>query len=69
MIFRPYHFNGQMAHPALAMVDGGQAEQVIATIFADPTIECIHSRNLYAGCFMFAIHWPTPVPGAGTPFS
>jgi Protein of unknown function (DUF1203) len=59
MIFRPYHFNGRMAYPALAMVDGGQAEQVIATMFADPTIELIHSRNLYAGCFMFAIHRST----------
>ncbi|MFN2503446.1 MAG: DUF1203 domain-containing protein [Acidimicrobiales bacterium] len=56
LIFRPYHFDGRMAYPALAMVEGRHAEQAIAEMFADPTIEVIHSRNLYAGCFMFGIH-------------
>ncbi len=58
MVFRPYHFDGRMAYPALAMVDGPQAELVIDTIFADPTIEMIHTRNVHAGCYMFAIHRP-----------
>lgn len=56
MVFRPYHVDGRMAYPALAMVDGPQAEQAIETIFADPTIEMIHTRNVHAGCYMFAIH-------------
>jgi len=64
MIFRPYHFDGRMAYPAIAMVDGPQAEQAIETIFADPTIEVIHSRNVYAGCYMFAIHRPASEPGS-----
>lgn len=55
MIFRPYHFDGRMAYPALAMVDGEHAEDAIAGMFTDPTVELIHSRNVYAGCFMFAI--------------
>ena len=58
MVFRPYHVDGRMAYPALAMVDGPEAEQAIAAMFADPTIEVIHARNVYAGCYMFAIHRP-----------
>ena len=53
LIFRPYHYGGRMAYPAIAMVDGLQAEQIIEKIFADPTIEVIHARNVYAGCYMF----------------
>ena len=49
-----------MAYPAIAMVDGPQAEQAIDKIFADPTIEMVHARNVHAGCYMFAIHRPTP---------
>jgi hypothetical protein len=64
MIFRPYHFDGCMAYPAIAMVDGPQAEQAIETIFADPTIEVIHTRNVYAGCYMFAIHRAEAEPSA-----
>jgi len=60
MIFRPYHEDGRIAHPAIAMVEGPGAEQAIDEIFADPTIEMIHSRNVYAGCYMFAIHRPSP---------
>jgi len=64
LIFRPYHDDGRMAYPAIAMVDGPQAKQAIAAIFADPTIEMIHARNVYAGCYMFAIHRPAPEPPA-----
>lgn len=60
MIFRPYHKDGRMAYPAITMVEGPRAEQAIDEIFADPTIEMIHSRNVYAGCYMFAIHRPSP---------
>jgi hypothetical protein len=58
MIFRPYHDDGRMAYPALAKVRADEAEEAIARIFADPSIEVIHARNIYAGCFMFAIHRP-----------
>ena len=67
MVFRPYHFDGRMAYPALAMVDGSQAEQSIEAMFADPTIEMIHSRNVYAGCYMFAIHRPAPEQSRQSP--
>jgi Protein of unknown function (DUF1203) len=70
LIFRPYHVDGRMAYAEIAMVDGPQAEQVIDRIFADPTIEMIHSRNVYAGCYMFAIHRPgaePPVETVGRP--
>lgn len=66
MIFRPYHYDGRMAYPALTMVEGPEAEQAIETIFADPAIEMIHSRNVYAGCYMFAIHRPASEPPAET---
>jgi len=64
LIFRPYHVDGRMAYAAITMVDGPQAEQAIAAIFADPTIEMIHARNVYAGCYMFAIDRSTPDPAA-----
>ncbi|MEJ7629409.1 MAG: DUF1203 domain-containing protein [Nocardioidaceae bacterium] len=56
MIFRPYDASGAMVYPALAMVEAEHAERVIATMLADPGIELIHARNVYAGCFMFTIH-------------
>jgi hypothetical protein len=37
------------------MGDGDTAETVISAIFADPTINFIHTRNVHAGCFMFSI--------------
>jgi hypothetical protein len=33
-----------------------------ATIFADPTITFIHTRNAYARCFMFSISRADAVP-------
>ncbi len=56
MVFRPYHYSGEMAYEALAKVDGKDAEAAIATMFDDPTVGVIHARNVMAGCFMFAIH-------------
>lgn len=60
MVFRPYRYDGRIAYDAIAMGDGVSAEQVIADIFADRTVEFIHTRNVYAGCFMFAITRPVP---------
>jgi hypothetical protein len=56
MVFRPYYRDGGMAYPAISLVDGPDAERAIAEIFADPDIDRIHTRNVRAGCYMFAIH-------------
>jgi len=37
------------------MGEGPTAESLISSIFADPTIKFIHTRNVHAGCFMFGI--------------
>jgi len=64
MVFRPYRYDGVIAYDAIQMSDAESAEALIADIFADPTIEFIHTRNVYAGCFMFRIsrpHGSTPL--------
>jgi len=58
MVFRPYRYDGVMAYDAIQMGDAESAEALIADIFTDPTIEYIHTRNVYAGCFMFRISRP-----------
>jgi Protein of unknown function (DUF1203) len=58
LVFRPYRFDGWMAYSAIAIADGSRAEKVVEEIFADPAIEMIHTRNVYAGCYMFAIDRP-----------
>ena len=60
MVFRPYrHHVGldcdAIAYDAIQMGEGATAESLIASIFADPTIMFIHTRNVHAGCFMFSI--------------
>jgi Protein of unknown function (DUF1203) len=60
MVFRPYRRHAELdcdaiAYDAIQMGDGGTAETLIGAIFADPTIDFIHTRNVYAGCFMFSI--------------
>jgi hypothetical protein len=56
MVFRPYHSDGRMAYAAITTADVTTADHVIDEIFGDPTIQVIHTRNVLAGCFMFAIH-------------
>ena len=58
MVFRPYRYDGVIAYDAIQMGDAKTAEALIADIFADPTIEFIHTRNVYAGCYMFRIGRP-----------
>ena len=58
MVFRPYRYDGVIAYDAIQMGDGATAEKLIAEILADPTIEFVHTRNVYAGCFMFCISRP-----------
>jgi Protein of unknown function (DUF1203) len=57
MVFRPYHDDGRMAYAAITTGDANTAERTIDEIFtSDPTIDVIHTRNVLAGCYMFAIH-------------
>jgi hypothetical protein len=60
MVFRPYRHDAELncdaiAYDAIKMGEGATAETLIADIFADPAINFIHTRNVYAGCFMFSI--------------
>ena len=55
-VFRAYDAGGRMVYGGNAMVEGRDAEAAIARIFADPAVAFIHSRNVLAGCYMFAIH-------------
>lgn len=55
-LFRAYDADGQQVHNQI--VEGADAEQAIAGLFARPEIAYLHSRNLLAGCFMFAISRP-----------
>lgn len=63
MIFRPYRTDGVIAYEAIQKGDGRTAEELIASMFAVPDIEFIHTRNVYAGCYMFTITRP-PAPSA-----
>jgi hypothetical protein len=60
MVFRPYRHHAELncdaiAYDAIRMGEGATAEALIGSIFADPTIGFIHTRNVQAGCFMFSI--------------
>jgi hypothetical protein len=36
--------------------EGGAAEEAIAGLFADAEAVVVHSRNVEAGCYMFAVY-------------
>lgn len=60
MVFRPYRHHAGLncdaiAYDAIQIGEGATAETLISTIFADPAINFIHTRNVRAGCFMFSI--------------
>jgi Protein of unknown function (DUF1203) len=60
MVFRPYRHDPELncdtiAYDAIQIGEGATAESLISSIFADPTINFIHTRNVHAGCFMFSI--------------
>jgi len=72
MVFRPYRHHAELncdaiAYDAIQMGEGATAEALIGRIFADPTIEFIHTRNVHAGCFMFGITRADVGPGSGGP--
>ena len=48
----------EVAQGKLPRVKPPAAETVIASLLADPAIEFIHARNVYAGCYMFCISRP-----------
>ena len=37
------------------MGDASTADALVAEMFSDPEIEFVHTRNVHAGCYMFAI--------------
>ena len=39
----------------LTITDGANAEEAILGMLADPAAVVVHSRNVKAGCYMFAI--------------
>ena len=60
MVFRPYRHHAELdcdaiAYDAIQISGGATAENLIGAIFADATIDFIHTRNVHAGCFMFSI--------------
>jgi hypothetical protein len=45
------------------IVEGRDAETAIADLFARPDVDHVHSRNVLAGCYMFAITRPEQATG------
>lgn len=52
-VLRSYTAAGEMLDTAIA--DGQIAEAAILELFADPAAAVVHSRNVQAGCYLFAI--------------
>jgi len=53
LVLRSYTADGDVHH--LTITDGSSAETAIRELLADPAAVVVHSRNILAGCFMFAI--------------
>ena len=53
-LFRAYGFDGRQVHNQI--VEPADAESAITDLFQRPDVGFIHSRNMLAGCYMFAIH-------------
>ena len=56
-LFRAYGPTGRQVHNQI--VEGRDAEAVIADLFDRADIDVIHSRNVLAGCYMFTIRRAT----------
>ena len=52
-VLRSYSAVGDVV--GLTITDGATAEQAIGGLLADPAAVVVHSRNVQAGCYMFAI--------------
>ena len=53
-VLRAYDRRGWM-HAATQVHDGSDPEAVITSMLADPEVAFVHSRNVAAGCYMFAV--------------
>ena len=53
-LFRAYDANGWQIDNRV--VEGAEAESAVGNFFARDEVSYVHSRNLMAGCYMFAIH-------------
>jgi hypothetical protein len=53
-VLRSYSATGDMLDAVIT--DGSGAEDAIAGLFARPDAAVVHSRNVAAGCYMFAVH-------------
>ncbi len=54
-VLRVYDGAGRMLYDLNRIVEGDEAEAAIATVLQDPRAAVVHSRNVVAGCYMFAI--------------
>lgn len=55
-LFRAYDAQGRQVDNRI--VEGREAETEITSLFSDPDIAYVHSRNMLADCYMFAISRP-----------
>jgi hypothetical protein len=53
-VLRSYSSTGDMLHAVLT--EGAAAEDAIAGLFTNPEAVVVHSRNVTAGCYMFAVY-------------
>ena len=53
-LFRAYGFDGRQVHNQI--IEPADTDSAISDLFQRPDVEFIHSRNVLAGCYMFAIH-------------
>jgi hypothetical protein len=53
-VLRTYSATGDMLDAV--MTEGSAAEEAIAGLFTNPDAVVVHSRNVKAGCYMFAVY-------------
>ena len=58
-LFRAYGRGGEQVHNQI--VEPAEVDAVLAQLLGRPEVEIIHSRNVLAGCYMFAINRALPV--------
>jgi hypothetical protein len=60
-LLRAYDARGRQVENVV--VDAAAAERAITALLARPDVAFLHSRNVLAGCYMFAVH-PAGVSGS-----
>jgi hypothetical protein len=53
-VLRSYSASGDMLDAVV--MEGAAAEEAIAALFTNPQAAVVHSRNVKAGCYMFAVY-------------